>query len=74
MFLDSTFSSIRADAHRETLLAQAEHHRLVRLARSARAGTRVTTPPPTPPTPPRARLRVVPADNHAENRRYAVSR
>lgn len=65
MFLSSTYSSIEADAHRQSLLDQAEHHRLVKLAR---AGTRVTTPPPLPRVP-ETRPR-----NHEENRRYAVSR
>ncbi len=39
MFINSEFSSIEADAHRDALLAQAAHHRLVRMAR---AGTRIT--------------------------------
>jgi hypothetical protein len=71
MFLNSTFSGIEADAHRQALLDQAAHHRLVKLVRrAARAGTRVTTPPAPPPT-------VLPEQvprNHDENRRYAVSR
>ncbi len=74
MFLNSTFSSIEADSHRQALLDQADHHRLVKLARAGRraasAGTRVTTPPPPPPT---IRPEQLPR-NHDENRRYAVSR
>jgi len=79
MFLNSVFSSIEADAHRQHLLAQADRHRLVKLARAARraarAGTRVTTHPPEPPQRPApAQPGPVSAGNHDEKRRYAVSR
>jgi uncharacterized protein YfaQ (DUF2300 family) len=40
MFLSSTFSSIEAEARRQALLDQAQHHRLVRLAR---AGTKASS-------------------------------
>jgi len=74
MFLNDTFAVMVADAHRQSLLAQAEQHRLVKLARAARAaraGTRVTT---SPPAPRRVHPVTAPADDETGNRRYAVSR
>ena len=69
MFLNSTFSAIEADAHRQALRADADNYRLVKLVRAARRRERraVAAPPPTPPD-------VRPERNEHEERRYAVSR
>jgi hypothetical protein len=68
MFLNSTFSSIEADAHRQALMADAENFRLAKLVRAARRQARKAARPPLPPDD------VSPEQNPAEERRYAVSR
>jgi hypothetical protein len=66
MFLNSTFSAIEADAHRQALRADAENYRLAKLVRAARRRVRRAAPP----TPPEVRPERIPE----EERRYAVSR
>lgn len=74
------YSGVTADAahHRQILLAEADHHRLVRAARKARAALRRAVPQPPespPPGEPRAGTRVTHHDQEtAEDRRYAVPR
>ncbi len=68
MFLNSTFSGIEAEAHRQSLIADAENYRLAKLVRTARRRARKAARPPLPPDD------VIPQRNVDEERRYAVSR
>jgi hypothetical protein len=68
MFLNSTFSAIEADAHRQALIADAESFRLAKLVRAARRRARKAARPPLPPDD------LIPERNTHEERRYAVSR
>jgi hypothetical protein len=68
MFLNSTFSAIEADAHRQALIADADNFRLAKLVRAARRRARKAARPPLPPDD------VVPEAKTTEERRYAVSR
>jgi hypothetical protein len=59
-----------AERRRTTLLAEADHFRLVKLARAARRrGVTRPEPPPLPPDRPERN-----AGNHDADGRYAVSR
>ena len=67
MFLNSTFSAIEADAHRQALIADAENFRLAKLVRAARRRERKAARPPLPPDD------VMSERKADEERRYAVS-
>jgi hypothetical protein len=61
---------VESERRRTTLLAEADHFRLVKLARAARKrGVTRPEPPPLPPDRPERN-----AGNHDADGRYAVSR
>lgn len=68
MYLNSTFAAIEADARSRSLIADADHYRLVKLVRATRRRPRRAAPPPLPPSV------IRPERNLDEERRYAVSR
>lgn len=72
-------TAVDAEHHRQMLLAEADHHRLVRAARKARAALRRSvTPPPESPPPSDVRPSGTRVTQHeaesAQDRRYTVSR